>query len=175
MDQVNRALTVANLEATRDALQAAVAGLSETQAQFKPSADRWSVEEIVEHVAVAEHGMYRFISALHEVSDHPHTAESAASLARTTDRRKMPLQAPERALPKRRFGSLHAALDQFLENRERTIEFVRNCQDDLCLRLIQHPAGIMNAHDCLTVLTYHPSRHVEQIDELKANPAFPSE
>ncbi len=76
-----------NLEATRDAFQSAVAGLSAAQASFKPSPDRWSVEEIVEHVAVAEHGMYRFISELHEVSADHHAAESAASLALTADRK----------------------------------------------------------------------------------------
>jgi len=80
MEEANRALALANLQATRDALRAAVAGLSETQAQFKPSPERWSVEEIVEHLAVAEHGMYRFLSELHEVSDDSHAAESAASL-----------------------------------------------------------------------------------------------
>lgn len=173
MDESQRALAVANLEATRDALQAAVAGLSERQAQFKPSPDRWCVEEIVEHLAVAEHGMYRFISALHEVSDDPHAAESAASLARTADRKNRPLQAPERVIPKRRFGSLNGALSKFLENRERTIEFIKSCHDDLRVRLIQHPAGLINAQDCLTVLTYHPARHVEQINELKADPGFP--
>jgi hypothetical protein len=173
VDESNRALAVANLENTRDAFHAAVAGLSETQACFKSSPERWSVEEIVEHVAVAEHGMYRLISALHEVADNPHAAESAATLARTSDRNKIPLRAPERALPKRRFDSLGAALNQFLENRERTIAFVKNCHDDLCLRLIQHSAGLINAQDCLTVLTYHPARHVEQINELKADPGFP--
>ena len=173
MEEANRALALANLQATRDALRAAVAGLSETQAQFKPSPERWSVEEIVEHLAVAEHGMYRFLSELHEVSDDSHAAESAASLARTADRKKMPLQAPERALPKRRFDSLSAALGRFLENRERTIAFVTTCQDDLSLRLIRHPAGLVNGHDCLTILIYHPARHVEQINELKADPAFP--
>jgi hypothetical protein len=173
MDESTRALAVANLQSTRDALQVAVAGLSEAQARFKPSPERWCVEEIVEHLAVAEHGMYRFISTLHEVSDDPHTAESAASLLRAGDRQKMPLSAPERVHPKSRFGSLNAALSKFLENRERTIEFVKSCHDDLRLRLIQHPLGLINGHDCLTVLTRHPARHVEQINELKADPSFP--
>jgi len=172
-DQRDRERTLLNLRATRDAFQAAVSGLSEQQARFKPSAERWSIEDIVEHVAVAEHGMYRFISDLHEVSTDPHTTESAASLARSSDRKTMPLPAPQRVLPTRRFDSLHAALGKFLENRARTIEFVENCTDDLRLRLIQHPLGLMNGQDCLTVLTHHPARHIDQINELKADPGFP--
>jgi hypothetical protein len=173
MDECTRALALANLHATREALQASVAGLSETQARFKPAPDRWNVEEIVEHVATAEHGMYRFITELHEVSTDPHEAESAASLNLTSDRKNRPLLAPERARPKGRYGSLDAALSQFLANRARTIAFIENCQDDLRFRLIQHPAGLLNAQDCLRVLTYHPARHVEQINELKSHPAFP--
>ena len=174
MDVATRTAAVANLQATCEAFQSAVAGLSESQARFKSAPDRWNVEEIVEHVAVAEHGMYRFITELHEVSTDPHEAESAASLARTTDRKNKPLAAPARALPKGRFASLSAAMSQFLENRQRTIEFVQTCQDDLRLRLIQHPAGLLNAQDCLRILTFHPARHIEQINELKADPAFPS-
>jgi hypothetical protein len=174
MDEADRALAVANLQATRDALQNAVAGLSEAQARFKPSPDRWSVEEIVEHLAVVEHGLYAFITRLHEVSNDPHATESAASLARLSDRKKYPFAAPERVLPKKRFDSLTAALSKFLENRERTIEFVRNCQDDLRLRLIQHPVGLVNGQDCLAVLNAHPARHVDQINELKADPGFPT-
>jgi hypothetical protein len=172
-DPLDRSTSIANLQATRDALESAVTGLSEAQARFKPTPDRWSVEEIVEHLAIAEHGLYRFISELHEVSIDPHTAESAASLARTADRKTTPLTAPERSLPKGKFGDLQGALAKFLENRQRTIEFVMNCQDDLRTRLIRHPAGLMNGQDCLTVLTFHPTRHIEQINELKSDPGYP--
>jgi uncharacterized damage-inducible protein DinB len=173
MDQAKRAAVVTNLQATRDALQHAVAGLSEAQARFKPSPDCWCVEEIVEHLAVTEHGMYRYITELHRITEDPHETQSAASLARTTDRKGLPLQAPERARPKGRFGSLNGALTQFRENRQRTIAFVEECRDDLRFRWIEHPVGPMNAQDCLTVLINHPARHVEQIAELKADPAFP--
>jgi len=173
MTESERAAAVAKLEATRDALQDCVAGLSDAQARFKPSPGRWSVAEIVEHVAVAEHGMYRFITELHEVSEDPREQESAATLHRTADRKLTPLAAPERSHPKGRFDGLTEALRQFLENRDRTIEFVKNCDADLHLRLIQHPAGLLNGRDCLAILTRHPARHIEQIDEIKADPAFP--
>ena len=172
--QPDKARVVSDLETSRDAFRSSVTGLSEAQARFKPAPERWSVEEIVEHVAVAEHGMYRFISEIHEVTTDPHAAESAAALARTADRQTMPLPAPERVYPKRRFESLAGALAKFLENRERTIEFVKNCQEDLRLRLIKHPVGLVNGQDCLSILTAHPMRHIEQINELKADPGFPA-
>jgi hypothetical protein len=173
MTETERTEALANLAKTRDAFQQAVSGLSEAQARFKPSADRWSIEELVEHVALAEHGMYRLITELHEKSDDPREAESAASLARARDRKTIPLAAPERVLPKGRFGGLSGGLDRFLQNRARTMDYVQACQDDLRSRLIQHPIGLLNGRDCLRILTFHPARHVEQINELKADSAFP--
>jgi hypothetical protein len=173
MNEPERFAFLQHLARTRDDFQQAAAGLSAAQAQFKPTPKCWSVEEIVEHVAIAEHGMYRFITEMHQLSDDPHEAESTANLARASDRKHLPLMAPERAHPKGKLGSLPAAMNQFLENLERTIAFVRNCQDDLRFRLIQHPLGILNGKDCLTVLTYHPARHIQQMDELKASPRFP--
>jgi hypothetical protein len=173
MDEAERTAFLANLAKTRDIFQQAAAGLSESQARFKPAPESWSIEEIVEHVAVAEHGMYRLITELNERSDDPRETESAASLEQASDRKRLPRTAPSRACPKGRFGSLHASMKQFLENRARTIDFVRNCQDDLRFRLIQHPLGLLNGKDCFTVLINHPARHVEQIEELKASPGFP--
>ena len=174
MDDSSRAAALASLQTTRDAFHAAVARLSESQARFQPTPDHWSVADIVEHVAVAEHGMFRFISELHEVSADPHTSDSAASLARTADRKTLPLAAPVRVHPKNRFGSFDAALSKFLENRARTIEFVKTCPGDLSNRIIRHPVGILNGQDCLQVLISHPVRHLAQINELKSHPAFPA-
>ncbi len=173
MDESDRASILAELFHSREALRNSVSGLSEAQARFKPSADRWSIEEIVEHVAIAEHGMYRLITAYHQPCDDSQRSISAASLARMSDRKKRPFVAPERVVPKNRFGSLNAALEKFLESRERTIEFVKSCPDDLRLRMVDHPAGRMNGRDCMKVICLHPARHVEQINELKADPAYP--
>ena len=170
---LDRASRITELQASRDAFRNAVSGLTDDQARFKTAPERWSIEEIVEHVAVSEHGMYTLITKLHEVSIDPHAAESAASLAGASDRKAMPRTAPERVHPKGRFGGLAGALAKFIENRERTIEFIKNCQDDLHTRIIQHPLGLMNGQDCLVVLTRHPVRHVEQINEIKAEPGYP--
>jgi hypothetical protein len=173
MTERERIAVLVALETTRDAFASCVAALSDAQAHFQPSPERWSVLGIVEHVAVAEHGMYRFITALHEVSEDPHEEESALSLQRANDRKANPLAAPERAHPKKKFESLDAALQQFLTNRARTIEFVQNCRDDLRCRLIHHPVGLLNGQDCLLLLSHHPARHIDQINELKADPALP--
>ena len=104
--------------------------------------------------------MYRYINDLHKMGSDPHSAESAATIARAASRQHLRLQAPERVHPKNLFGSLQASLSKFLENRDRTIEYIQNCRDDLRLRIIDHPLGLMNAEDCLKVIISHPARHV---------------
>jgi hypothetical protein len=42
------------LESTRQAVLDATAGLSGAQWNFKPAPDRWSIAEVVEHIAAAE-------------------------------------------------------------------------------------------------------------------------
>jgi len=173
MTEAERTKAVAKLASTRERFKQAVAGLSEAQGSYKPSPERWSIAEIAEHVAIVEHGLYRLISELHERSDDPHEEQSAATLALAAHRKKMPIAAPERSLPKGRFGGVDDAVAKFVDNRERSIEFVKNCTEDLRFRLIPHPLGKLNGRDGLTVLTYHPIRHIEQIEEVKASVDFP--
>jgi hypothetical protein len=174
MNAAERDLLVKKLQSTRDAFRQAVSGLSGAQAYFKPAPDRWSIGEIVEHVAVTEHGMFRLITHYFEPITEPEDEVSAVSLERASDRMRMPIQAPERTRPRGRFGGLSGALTQFLANRERSIEYVRNCQDDLRMRIVTHPVGRVNGRDCLHILIDHPLRHLEQINEVKAADGYPS-
>src|SRR5262249_51779086 len=49
-----REKAVAQLNDSRKGLLAAVSGLSEAQWKYKPGPDRWSVAEVVEHLALVE-------------------------------------------------------------------------------------------------------------------------
>jgi hypothetical protein len=173
MDPAERAALVEKLRASRDALVEQLAGVSDAQAKFKPAPDRWSIEEIVEHLAVAEHGMYRLITAYSE------PLESAADSKREetfeklgTDRRRQ-LGAPERVRPTGRYGSLSDALKQFTANRERTIQYVDGCQDDLRMRIVTHLLGRISGRECIALMIGHPLQHSEQIKEVQATPGYP--
>jgi len=55
-----RAALIAQLERTRDLLRAATRGLTPAQATYKTAADRWSVLECVEHLALTEPFLFGF-------------------------------------------------------------------------------------------------------------------
>ena len=52
--QADKDKALAYLESTKKGVLDATKGLSETQWNFKPAPDKWSVAECVEHIAAAE-------------------------------------------------------------------------------------------------------------------------
>jgi uncharacterized damage-inducible protein DinB len=174
MDTAERAALIEKLRASRDALVEELAGVSESQAKFKPAPDRWSIEEIVEHLAVAEHGLYRLITAYSEPIESPADSKREETFERLGTDRRRKLAAPERARPTGRYGSLSNALEQFTANRERTILYVDSCQDDLRMRITTHLLGRITCRECLALMIGHPLQHLEQIKEVRASPGYPS-
>jgi hypothetical protein len=174
MNTEERAALVEKLRASRDALVAGLAAVSESQAKFKPAANSWSIEEIVEHLAVAEHGMYRLITAYSQPAESPADPMREEQFEKLGSDRRRRVSAPDRARPNGRYGSLTNALNQFVANRERTISYIESCDDDLRMRTTTHPLGVMSCRECLALMIGHPLQHLEQIREVQANPRFPS-
>ena len=54
LTKADRERGVNYLQQTRDGVIAATKGLSEAQMKFKPAPDRWSVAQVMEHIAAAE-------------------------------------------------------------------------------------------------------------------------
>ena len=172
MDAAERSSLVAQLRATREVFLRMVDGVSESQADFKPGTDQWSIHEIAEHLAIAEHGMYRLITAYYETLDTPAERTREENFLSVDRSRK--LEAPERARPKGRYSSLARAVEQFTVNRERSIQYVDSCEDDLRMRATDHVVGRISCQECLMLLIAHPARHAEQVREIKNSPGYPS-
>jgi uncharacterized damage-inducible protein DinB len=173
MDAAERASLLGRLLASRDTFTTSLAQVSEAQARFTPSPERWSIAQIAEHVAVAEHGMYRLITAHFQALDQPRFGRENEILEGFGMDRTTPWVAPERVRPKNRYASLSEAVQQFASNRDRTIGFVRDCQDDLRARVVNHAFGEITGQECLAFLIVHPLRHLDQIRELQQNPGYP--
>ena len=163
------------LSAGRQALLAAIEGLSDAQAAFKPSPETWSVLECVEHVAVSERQMLTMIerAEIAEGQQPPSLDRDRSFVCRAGDRARK-FSAPDSARPKSRFATLEDARRKFLENRERTLAFVEQSPENLRERRLVHPiAGPIDAYCCLLLIAAHPSRHAAQILEIRSRAAFP--
>jgi DinB superfamily len=155
----------------------AVAGLSETQWRFKPAPDRWSVVDVVEHLAVIE-GRVHIVLARMETAptappDHDLRGVDARVLRATVDRRQ-PIPAPEPILPTGRWTP-EAALEQYREARKKTAEIAASTPY-LRGRVIPHPVlGLLDGCQWLLAASAHSVRHTAQILEVKAAQNFPAE
>lgn len=161
------------LRATRDTFLAGVSGVTDVQAKFKPAPDRWSIEECAEHIALVENG---FLIRLQESTpaERVERPERQAELRKTTADRTAKRKAPERAWPTGRFGSVTKALDQFVANREKTIAYLNDCQDDLHARTVVHSVGTLTGHELVVLLSAHTLRHLDQIREIQRTPGYPA-
>lgn len=174
-----RLLTNAEREALLQLLQrtsavylATLEYVSAEQAAFKQAAERWSIAEIAEHVAVAEEFMYK-LAAGAAISGEESDPRMDERIHRYAANRAKPFPAPEEMRPCGRYGSTAEAVAAFRNARQTTIEFVERTQADLRRLRVKHPAGEFDAYQNLLIGAYHPERHAKQIEEIKACHGYP--
>jgi uncharacterized damage-inducible protein DinB len=168
------------LEITHQGVLDATKGLSANQWNFKSAPDRWSIAEVVEHIAAAED--FLFSNITDKVMKAP--ARTGTDDVKAIDQlvlkavpdRSHKAQAPEPLKPTNRFGSPEASLKHFTESRERTEEYLKSTPD---LRAHAAPASEspfgkqMDAYQWILFIAGHSERHTKQIVEVKADPNFP--
>jgi hypothetical protein len=163
------------LEKTRQGVIDATSGLTEAQWKFKPAADRWSVAEVVEHIATSEEFLYEnavlgTMKSPAGAPDRDYKKIDAAILANVPDRTNK-RKAPAEMVPTGKWSGPEA-LDHFLKGRDRDIEFLKNTPD-LRGHVSDGPFGPMDAYQWLIFISAHSERHTKQILEVKADPNFP--
>jgi hypothetical protein len=169
----DREQAVAALQKSLDVYLKTITSVSEEDCHSKPNADCWSIIEVAEHVAVAEHGMYRMIEvSTAKTTPTDYVLDKKIVLGGTN--RETKRQAPEKSQPKGRWKTLAECVDAFRQARVRTLEFAKTAEG-LRDKLVQHPAlGPMDAHQCLLVMAVHAERHALQIEEIKNSEAYKS-
>jgi len=164
------------LETTKKGVLEATKGLSEAQWNFKPAPDRWSVAQVMEHIAAAED----FLRTLDKEKvmlapggeagrDVKKTDE--AVLAMVPDRTNK-VQAPEPLVPTNRFGSPDGSVKHFVESRATTEDFLKNTAG-LRDHVMESPMGKLDGYEFVLLIAAHSERHTKQINEVKADPNFP--
>ena len=164
------------LETTKKGVLEATKGLSEAQWNFKQAPDRWSVAQVMEHIAAAEdfiRGMVKekimMAPAGEPGRDVKKTDEGV--LAMVPDRTTK-LQAPEPLVPINRFGSPEASLKHFVESRTTTEDFLKTTSG-LRDHVTDSPMGKLDGYEFILLIAAHSERHTKQINEVKADPNFP--
>jgi hypothetical protein len=175
--ETERTYIVDALNTTRDNLHQSLSGLTDTQLVYKPTPDRWSIAECVEHIALVEKGILRAIQAGMSVSaDAAKRSEiklSDVDVIKATRSRVVTLAAPTPFMPTGRYGDAKASLQVFDDQRAAALAFTQAVQDDLRTHFFVHPAfGTLDLYQALLVMVSHVARHTKQIEEVKASAGF---
>jgi len=164
------------LETTKKGVLEATKGLSEAQWNFKPGPDRWSVAQVMEHIAAAED----FLLTLDKEKVMAAPAGEAGRDVKKTDEGVMAMvpdrthkaQAPEPLVPTNRFGSPEGSIKHFVESRATTEDFLKNTTG-MREHVLDSPMGKLDAYEFVLLVAAHSERHTKQINEVKADPNFP--
>jgi hypothetical protein len=170
---------VAYLEKTKNGVVEATKGLSDAQWNFKPAPDRWSIAEVVEHLAAAE-DMIRGLVQEQVMKSPPIAPRDPAELKKIDDGvlvqipdRSHKIQAPEPLKPTNRFGSPEEAEKHFVESRGITEAYLKSATD-LRIHAMDNPMGLkMDGYEWILLIGGHSERHTKQILEVKADAGFP--
>jgi DinB superfamily len=179
VSQAEKDRALAYLESTKNGVVEATRGLSDPQWNFKAAPDRWSIAEVIEHLAAAE-DMIRGMNQEQVMKSPAIPARDSAELQKIdamvvamVPDRSHKIQAPEPLKPTNRFGSPTDAQKHFLESRATTEEYL-NTATDLRAHAIDSPMGVkLDGYEWILLIAAHSERHTKQMLEVKADPNFP--
>ncbi len=145
-------------------------GVTDKEAAVLPNGEKWSIQQIVEHVSLVDAGTSRICAKLLEKSrTDGRPSDGSFSLSsefgqRSAEIRDMKVEAPERVQPTGDV-TIAEALDQMAANKK-LLDFMRPDleQFDLGSAKFPHPYfGDLTAAEWLVMLGGHEARHTNQI------------
>jgi hypothetical protein len=174
MTQRDREHVVAHLLMTQSWLEDEISSLSPAQLNFRAAPDKWTVAEVVDHLAIAEPTYWKlFQDAMKQPAkklDKP--ATDADVLWYGIDRTRHEKTEPSKD-PKGQVVDIRRALDSFRTLHATMLDYARTTGDDLRAHAV--PDWNVDAYQCLLEISTHEQRHILQIREIKADSGFPKQ
>jgi len=174
-----RKFAVNHLKETKSDFLKTIKGLSLSELDFKASPDQWSIKECVYHIAIAERNLWQLLDA---AMKQPANPEKRSEIKMTDDQiitlvedgsRKF--KTTEKLEPRNTpFQTLDEAMESFKKLRADHIKYMKNTTEDLRNHVVQLPVGWVDCYQISLFMSAHSNRHMQQIEEVKANPNFPS-
>jgi hypothetical protein len=175
----DRKYLLENLIRSRDELLKETKGLSKKQWSFKESPDRWSINEVVEHIAIFELIFDREIAKGMAGKPRPEFNKDVRpdSTYLGFIMEENPHITTEYTKPftfsvPMGLNDMANNLAWFIKMRNESVEFVRSTTEDLRL-YYRYNTGSTNIHQTFIYVFGHVDRHLRQIKKIKQHPAYP--
>jgi len=177
MGDNDRRHLLVHFEMTTQMVAEQVRGLSPAQLEYKASPDRWSIREVVSHLAVAEPDYWREIQAALKKAPDMSGKKSVATDA------DIMWYGIDRVVHTKTGGGhekvdtykdMDVALGKFQTLRATMIDYIKTTNDDM--RAHSFGEGGPEVIDCwqwMLEISTHAERHIQQIREIKNEAGFP--
>jgi hypothetical protein len=179
LSKQERDALIKHLKKTEKLLKEATRGLSAEQWKYKPAADRWSVQDCLEHLTLTEEFLLDrvrngVLKAPPSPVDPAKAKETDDFVLKVIPDRTNRVQAPEPLRPSGKWATPQEMLKEFSARRKKTIAYVQSTQDDLRAHKVDSPIGRpMDGYQWLLLTSAHTERHTAQAVEVKSSPNFP--
>lgn len=157
----------------REGLKATITNISEEEANNLPEGEKWTIAEIVEHIAKVEDGMCKISGKLlTQAQAVGGTSDGKAVitkefLQKLQEHRDTKFDAPEMVRPAGG-KTIAESMKSLAESRERLYQLKPLFENVECSNFkFPHPAfGDMSAHEWLALVGGHEMRHLAQIKRI---------
>ena len=164
---------VAHLEMTEAWLASELEGLSDPQLRFKMTPQSWSIQEVVEHLAIAEPQYWKNLQdslAAPAPAGYKAAATDAAILWYGIDRTDRTTTGDAR-VPNGAYATAKESFAAFRKLRATLRETAKASQEDFRGRPLA--GGNQDLYQWFLMISTHSQRHILQIREIKAHKGFP--
>ena len=178
LSKKERKFAAEHMKSTKAELQDAIKGLSTAQLSYKTSADKWSVQECVYHITLSEKTLWAMLETSMKAGPTPEKKKDlkvtdAQVLKMTEDRtNKVKTFAPLEP-QNSPYKSLDEAMNDFKMTRTAHIKYIKATSEDLRNHFVQMPFGMLDCYQLCLLISAHTDRHVQQLNEVKADAGFP--
>jgi hypothetical protein len=168
---LERQRLVSHLQMTGSWLEEEVSALSTEQVNFRPSANAWTVLEVLDHLVVVGQIYWNDLQGATPVSSGRAGMMSDVDVLwygidRTN--RETALKTEE---PSRKLRDVAAGVADYRRQHARLLEYVRTTKDDLRRRLVERQNS--DAYQWALLISTHDQRHILQIREITSHAKFP--
>ena len=164
------------LKETKSDLLVAVKDLSRKQLEFRTVRGTLSIKDYVYHIAGAEKSYWSIVQAGLRQPTNP---ERRADIHLTDEQlvetvQQEPSNRKEEHAAKAGFRTVDDALETFKTNRANHLKYIKSTTEDLRNHIVLTPLGWLDCYQVCLLIAAQTGRYVQRIEEIKANPKFPS-
>jgi hypothetical protein len=174
----DRKYVIDNLKRTRDLLVEETKDLTDRQWTFKEAPDRWSINEVVEHLAIWELLLDREVSQALVAGPQPELTKNAktdssiiAFLMEEKPHITTEYTKPFTFTVPMGLNSGKNNQAWFLKMRNESLNYLDSTKQDLRYYFLR--AGRGNVHQVYITIFAHTDRHLRQISKIKSNVNYP--